>query len=803
MDTIINDVRCGLRNLVKRPAFAIVALTTLALGIGATTTIFSVVDALLLRTLPYHDADRIVVLREVGVDAGHMLFAEPNFDDLRDDSKSFAALAISAGSFPLVVTGGNEAARARVSLASPQFFDVMGVKALAGRAFLPEEDKYGGPVAVVLSYGYWQKALGGRSDFANARLNIDGVSCSVVGIMPPQFDYPANTEIWMTRNTDPVNPSRTAHNWPVIGRIRPEISREQAQSELSTIAKQLRQQFGDKTDAVDFAMVPLQTFLTRSVRQGLWLFLGAGTLLLLMACANYANLLLAQFTSRQREFTVRSALGASRWRLARQLVIENLAITLPASALGTACASFGIALLLRLDDKILPRINTISVDRRVLLFSSTVALIIAVVLGLLPAFGLSRQDLQSGLKESARGQSADPAKKRLRGALVTAQVALTLVLLTAAGLLGRSFVKLMQVDPGFKPDSAVAMTLSLPTTITPAEDERLRQFYVQLLERIQGLPGITAVGGINVLPLADRGANGTFLINNHPAQRGYADYRIASAGYFAAMNIPLLRGRMFDRTDTVSSPHVAVISQSLAQKYWPNQDPLGREIQFGNMDTDKHLLHVIGVVGDVRDASLDREADPTVYAYSLQRPQWWQVARLAIVVRARTDPQSLVPALRNTLRSVRPDTPASFKTLTEVVSASLDTHRFSLVIFGVFAATALVLAMAGIYGVVSYMVTQRTQEIGIRIALGARAADVVLLVMNRGMTPVVIGVVIGLAGALACTRLMTSLLFGVTPTDSLTFAGVPLLLILIALFACYLPARRAAKVDPLIALRYE
>src|SRR5438132_4244930 len=657
MESPIEGIRYGMRSLAKRPGFAATAIVTLALGIGATTAIFSIVNALVLRELPYPAADRIVLIREVGANGGQMAMAQANFEDLRASSRSFEALAISAGSFPLVVTGGKEAECARISIASGHFFEVIGVRPFAGRSFLPEEDKFGGPVAAILSYGYWQRVLGGRSDFASTKLNIDGVSCNVVGVMPPGFDYPADTDIWATNNTDPPNPSRTAHNWPVIGRLQSGVTLAQARAELSGIGQRLRQTYGQQTDAVDFALTPLQTFLTRNVRQGLWLLLGASSLLLLMACANYTNLLLASFTARQREFTVRSALGASRGRLADQLIIENLLITLPAAVLGALLASFGISLLLRLDNGTLPRVNAIAVDARVLLFSCGLAVGIALVLSLVPVFKLSQHDLQSSLKESGRGQSGDARGKRLRSGLVAAQIALTLVLFTAAGLLGRSFLKLMHVDPGFKTDSAIAMTLSLPSTITPEEDERLRQFYVQLLERAGHVPSVTAVGGINVLPLADRGSNGTFLINNDPSQRGYAEYRVASAGYFSAMNIPLLRGRVFSSSDTVKTQHVAVISQSLAEHYWPNQDPIDRTIQFGNMDTDKHLLHIVGVVGDVRDATLDRVARPTVYAFSLQRPQWWQVSRLAIVVRTQNNPQALIPELRAIVRDLRADAP--------------------------------------------------------------------------------------------------------------------------------------------------
>ncbi len=803
METLFRDVRYGTRSLLKRPGFTAIGVITLALGIGATTTIFSVVNALLLSTLPYPEAARLVLLREVSTKGVQMAMAQPNFDDLQTRSQSFDALAIAAGSFPLVVTGGGEPVRARVSIASRRFFEVMGVHPLAGRAFLPEEEKYGGPVAVVVSHGYWQRMLGERSDFSSVKLNVDGVGCNVVGVMPPAFDYPADTDIWMTGNTDPPNTSRTAHNWPVIGRLHSGVTLAQARVEVSAIGKELRQTYGEKTDAVNFALIPLQTFITRNVREALLLLLGAASFLLLMACANYTNLLLAQFTARQREFTIRAALGASRWQIARQLVIENSLVSLPAAALGTLLANFGVSLLLLLDKDTLPRVNAIMVDGRVLLFSCGLALLIAVTLGLLPALRLNKQDLQAGLRQSGRSQSADVTSQRLRGALVAAQISLTLVLFTGAGLLGRSFFKLMQVDPGFSTESVLAMSLSLPSTITPQEDERLRQFYIQLLERVGQLPGVTAAGGINVLPLADRGANGTFLINDDPAQPGHAEYRVASAGYFAAMDIPLFHGRWFDGADTVNSPHVAVISRSLAQKYWPNEEPLGRTIQFGNMDTDKHLLHVVGVVGDVRDATLDREARPTVYSFSLQRPQWWQVSRLAIIVRTKSNPQALIPSLRAAVQGLRADVPTSFRTLDDVRSSSLDSRRFSLMIFSVFAVTALVLAVAGIYGVMSYAVTQRTHEIGIRMALGARAADVLRLILETGMRTVLIGVGIGLGVTLVFTKLMASFLFGVTPTDALTLVSVSLGLILVALLACYLPARRATKVDPLVALRYE
>jgi predicted permease len=808
MQTLWQDLRYGARMLWKKPSVTLAAVFSLALGIGAAAAIFSVVDALLLRPLPYPEPERLVVVREVNAQGRHMSLAEPNYEDLRARSRSFSALAMSAGSFPLVVTGGSEAVRARVSYASGSFFDVMGVQPIAGRAFLPEETKYGGPKAALVSYGFWQRQLGGRADLSAAWFNVDGALCNVVGVLPPGFNYPPDTEVWVTTGIEPPNISRTAHNWPVVGRLRAGVTLEQARAEASAIGHQIRQENGTQLDTApdfamtDFALTPLQQHLTRNVRAGLWLLLGAVGLLLLVACANAANLLLAQLTARQREFAVRAALGGGRWRVARQLVAENLLLTMAAAGAGALLASFGVDALLRLEGGSLPRLNPVGVDGRVLSFACALAVLIGVVLGCLPALRFGQQDLQAALKEGGRGQSAGALSGRLRGAIVVAQLALTLVLLAGAGLLGRSFIKLWQTDPGFKPERAVVMRLSLPSTVTPEEDERTRQFYVQLLARVQQLPGVSAVGGINSLPLAERGANGAFLIDDNPAQRGTADYRVASGGFFTALGVPLLRGRFFDERDGVNAPHVAIINQALAARYFPDQNPLGQRIQFGNMDGDRHILHVVGVVGDVREA-LDAPVEPTVYACSVQRPQWWQVSRLAVVVRSTLEPAALIPALRATVLGLRADVPLSFRTLHEVFSASLDQRRFSLVIFGAFAIVALLLAAMGVYGVMSYAVTQRTHELGIRLALGAQTGDVLRLIIGRGLRLASAGVALGLLAALAAMRLLAKLVYGVSPTDALTFAIIAVMLLLVALVACWIPARRATKVDPMIALRSE
>jgi predicted permease len=582
------------------------------------------------------------------------------------------------------------------------------------------------------------------------------------------------------------------------------VSFGQARAEVSAIGKELRRRYGSAMTAVDFTLVPAQRFLARNARENLLLFGGAVVLLLLVACANVSNLSLAQFLMRRREFAVREALGASKWRLARQLVIENLLMTAPAAALGALLARAGVATLLRLDQGNLPRVNAITVNGRVLMFACGLALAIAIVLGLAPALRFRRRkssaDPAGGLKE---GGFAGGTRMRLRGALVVVQIALTLALLTSAGLLGRSFLKVWRTDPGFKPENAVSMTLALPSTITPEEDEQLRQFYSQLLDRTGQSPGVVAVGGVNALPLTGSGANGTFRLDGDPSFRGEANYRVASAGYFAAMGIPLLRGRIFDRVDTKDSPHVAVISRSLAARYWPNEDPIGKRIQFGSMDTDKRVLNVVGVVGDVRVNGLENEAGPTVYAFSLQRPQWWQVSRLSIVARSSIPPQALIPAMRASVTALKADVPLSFKTLEQVFSSSLDPRRFSLAIFGSVAVVALLIGAVGVYSVMSYLITQRTREIGIRMALGARPSDALRIALGQGMRLAATGVGVGALVSLSVTRLMKSLLFHVEANDPLTLAAVSLILTLVALLACWAPARRAARVNPMVALRRE
>ena len=822
---MIKDIRYGFRSLTRRPAFTALAIFTLAIGIGASTSIFAVVDGVLLRPLPYPHAEQIVQLREVNAKGMQIPLAEPNYLDIRARSRSFASMAQYSGDLT-TVTGASEPVRAQVFAVSSGFFDALDVKPILGRTFSAEESRQGGPPVAVVSYGFWQRLLGGRSDLSGVSLELADQKVSVIGVMPADFAFPKNAEIWIPRELFPSDDSRTAHNWSVVARLNSNTTIQQARAELSELGKQLQQEHGSGTDAVDFAAVPQQEYMVKDVRRALFMIFAAVGLLLLVACANVANLLLAQVTTRQRDLAVRTALGATRLRLARQFITENILLVLAGGVAGVLLSLWGVDLLVALNQQSLPRSSEIGVDARAIGFTLILSLVIGTILGIVPLLRYSGKDLETVLREAGSG-ARGYAGSHLRNLLVVAQMALTLVLLVGAGLLGKSFYRLLQVDPGFQTESAVAMELSLPDaptdptryeqfkqseqllkqgktpTVQPklsAAEEKQRLFQQQLLERLRATPGVIAVGTINHLPLTGGGTNGMFLINNNPELQGYGDYRLVAGDYFAAMRIPLLRGRSFAVSDDFNAPNAAVISQSLAQKYWPNQDPLGQTIQFGNMDGDIRLLHVAGVVGDVHDYGVDEKVNPTVYANAQQR---FPKSNWTVVARAQVEPAMLTPVMREAVRSLDPNLPLKFRTLDQIFSSSLDQHRFSLVIFGAFGVAALLLAAMGIYGVTTYTVAQRTQEIGIRMALGAQVDDVLKLVLGNAMSLVVIGVVIGLAGAYGITRVMSHLLFEVTPTDLFTFTAVPLVLLIVAFVASLLPARRATKVDPMVALRNE
>ncbi|MEN3368533.1 MAG: putative transport system permease protein [Verrucomicrobiota bacterium] len=815
----MNDLKYAFRTLAKSPAFTVVAVLTLALGIGASTTIFSVLDAVLLRPLPYPNQERIVELRELDEKGKGMPVAEPNFEDVQTRSRSFAAIAKYTGTIDAAVAGGREPVRTNTCAVSEDFFRVLGVAPAMGRLFSAETNNE----AVVVSHSFWKRVLAGRTNLEGATLRFQNHSFAVIGVLPPDVEFPPRIDIWFPAKIFPPNPSRTGHNWRVAARLRDGVSFEQARAEIASIGQQLKREHGNDTDAASFGLTPLRERMVRDVRSALWLLCGAVALLLVIACSNVANLLLVRANARRKEVALRAALGASRMRLARQFIIETLLLTLLACALGTLFALWGVGLIVGFYHGNLPRVGQIGVDGSVLAFSVAISFILGLVLGLVPLASASRSRLQDEL--ASRGASISRSGSRVRNFLIVGQIALTLMLLIGAGLLGRSFQRLLEVDPGFQPEKVIAMNLALPQPDEPVMDGsstgvlHLAQFYQQVLERIQALPGAISVGGVNALPM-EGGASGGFIMENgtQPAKNiaeltkqfsalagsdrlGYAEYRVASAGYFSTVGIPLLHGRLFQEFDGPDSPHAALISESLARRYWPNEDAIGRQIQFGGMDGDLHLLHIVGVVGDVHDEGLDAEVLPTVYVNYRQRPR--HAAQFSIVLRGQGDPAGFIAAMRREARALNPEMPVEFQTLTQVVAASLDHRRFTMAMLGVFAGAALLLAMVGLYGVMAYITSQRTHEIGIRMALGGQRLDMLRMILRQSFALVLAGVAFGILASVGLTRLIGSMLYGVQATDVLTYASVVGLVAIAAALASYIPARRAMKVDPMVALRYE
>jgi predicted permease len=815
MERLLQDLRYAVRTLARSPGFALAAVLTLALGIGATTAIFTVVDGVVLRPLPYPEAGRIVRLAEVNASGTPVNFTDPNFRDLRERSHSFQGLAEFSGASPVSVTGGREVVRSTVSAVSHDFFRVMGVAPALGRPFLPEEQGVGAPPAVIVSHPVWEQVLGGGA-VAGRTLRFEGRVYSVVGVMPEGFEYPQGAQLWTPSELMEPNSSRTAHNWNVVGRLAPGVSPDRARAELGTLARGLAERYRGEIDMTDVAVVPLRESMVGGVRPTLLVLLGAAAFLLLIAVANVGNLLLARLTARRRELAVRLALGAGRRRITQQLLVESLVLALGGGLLGVVLAYWGTAALLALQPGGLPRLGEVSVNGPVLLFALAVSVAAAVGLGAMAAGGAPR-DLRGALASGGRTASGSGSARLLRDAMVVAQVGLTLVLLSGAALMGRSLLRLLAVDTGFRTTGVLVTNVVVPGS-EDGGPSRAVSFDDRLLERMRALPGVAAAGGVSAFPLEGGGGNGTFLVlerpdevksfedwdalSKIPGRTGYANYRSASSGYFDAMGIPLLRGRSFSDGDAPDAPITsAVVSESLARKQWPGEDPLGKLIQFGNMDGDMRALRVVGVVGDVREEGVDAEPRPTLYAFYRQRPAG--AAQFDFALRTTGDPTSLVPAVRRAVKGIDPEVPPRFRTIEEIVAGSTADRRFTLLLLGVFGAAALLLAVAGIYGVVSYLVAQRTREIGVRMAFGARPGDVRAMVLRQGGVLAGTGLLLGLLVALALTRLLQSQLYGVTATDPLAYAAGILLLAGVSLLATYVPARRATRVDPAIALRSE
>jgi putative ABC transport system permease protein len=824
VETLLQDVRYAMRMLRKNPGFTVIAVFTLALGIGASTAIFSVVDAVLLRALPYAKPEKLVRVWEKSPDGRLMNLADPNLDDFVTQNDTFADLA-GYEYWLSSVAGGSEPVRVNVASVSRGFFKALGVEPFRGRAFAADELQVHGTPAAVVSHSYWQRTLGGAADLSKIHLKMEGAVYSVVGVMPEGFDYPPDVAVWIPRELYPELPGRTAHNWRGLGRVRDGVTIAQARANLSAIARRIKEEYGKEVDLNDAAVVPLADATVGDVRAALLTLLGAVGLLLLVACANVAGLLVARTSARRKELAVRVALGAGRGRLIQQFLAESFLLSVAGGGLGVVIAIAAVKALPAILPTNLPRQEGMAVNTPVLLFAFAAIVAVAVSLGLFAAWRAITGDLQEALTAGSRTHTSAGTSQQLRGFLVIGEIAATLVILVGAGLLGRSFLQLISTNPGFSGHNLMTMEFSLPTPQWQQgmdDPEVTRQIHLveDILTRLRRIPGAETVGVAGALPVAagDSLADGNFLILNgpkapadfnefsriaqNPAQVGHAYYCVASEGYFRTTGIPLIRGRIFGDQDDWNSLNVAVISESLARQRWPNQDVIGQVIEFGNMDGNLKPVTVVGIVGDVRANGLDLPPAPIIYVDYRQRGMKANSSP-TIVMRSAAPEGQIVAAARGIFHDLAPDVPVKFSTFRDEMNGWLASRRFLLLVVGFFAAAALTLAAIGIYGVVAFSVARRTQEIGVRMALGAQRSDVLRLVVGEGARLALFGVVIGIAVSFAITRLISSLLFGVSATDPVTFASVAALLSLAALAASYVPARRAMRVDPIVALRYE
>lgn len=819
------DLGYGTRMLRKNPGFCAVAILTLALGIGASTAIFSVVDAVLLRPLPYPNPEQIVRVWENTRKYSRDPLTDPDFEDFRAQNQTLIGLA-AYGYGTESVSGGSEPVRMNIADVSQDFFKVMGVEPFRGREFTADEQVFHGAPAMIVSYGYWLQFLGGTDDLSRVRLSMDDLVYSVVGVMPRGFDFPPGVAAWVPREFYGWSTSRGAHNDSCLGRLRDGATIEQARADLEAIARRIHARYGEKADIADAVVVSLADAMVGNVRTALLTLFGAVLLLFLVACANVAGLLVARTSARRKELAMRAALGAGRGRLVRQLLAESLELALAGGLLGILLAAWTTRLLPAILPADLPRQQGIIINATVLLFTLAATLAVAAGLGLFAAWRAGGADLSGALGGDSRTFSG--GSRRFRAALVIGEIAATSMLLVGAGLFGRSFLRLISVTPGFGGHNLLIMKFSPPQSESAmafqwSESEVARQvrFLDDALARLRTIPGVQSAGYTGGLPIADSEGftQGTFLILNgqpapanwhdwelfalNPKQTGDALHGVASAGFFQTLGIPLIRGRLFDARDGLDTTNVAVISETLARERWPNQDPIGQVIDYSNMDGNMKPLTIVGVVGDVRASGLDRPPSPIIYTDFRQRGLSLNNSSPAIVLRTTLPASAIVPAARAIFHELDANIPVQFSTFAQELGGWLAERRFLLLVAGVFAGAALVLAAVGIYGLVAHSAAQRTREIGIRLALGAERKDVLRLVLGEGGRLAAIGVLIGLAASFAATQWISSLLFQVKATDGLTFSIVAVLLSAVALLASYIPARRAMRVDPVTALRHE
>jgi predicted permease len=812
--SLLQDLRYARRQFRKAPGFSAIAALTLALGIGATTAIFSVVSGVLLKPLPYSEPDRIVQLWGLDNKGNQLNFADPTFDDVVARSHSFSALAEYAN-FGATFVANGEAVVTRNAVVTRGFFDVFGLKPAAGRFFAREEQQLGASPVAIISYAFWQRQFGGARSVLGASLLSNGKTVRIVGVLPKNLEFPAGTDVYLPREINPKNTSRTAHNYHVVARIAPGVTLGQATQELSAILRRIKSDVGDYTWTVDGTAVPLAEQLVGKIRPMLLLIFGASAILLLIACANVLNLLVARIAAREGEIAVRIAIGAGRARLAQQLLVESLVLALVGCAGGLLLAVAGARALAAFRPASIPRVGEVAVDWRVLAFAVGVSVLAALALGLIAAWRGTGGDVRSALANAQRTQGGGGASYRVRGTLVVVQLAMTMVLLAGAAVLGRSFVALMTVDAGFRTHGLVIANVLLSRDDdSQASLNRRNQYVDEALARHAAIPGVTSVGGVDDLPLSGSNGNGTFLVLDNAAVKiqasdlerlfqdksrtGYANYDLATTNYFKTMGIPLVAGRVFDDRDRAGGPEVAVVNEALARKQWPGESAIGKVIEFGNMDGDLTPMTIVGVVGDVRDRALSSRPSQIVYTFYRQRPG--NGSNFSIVMATNT-PAPVMASARQILRELRPDVPVRFSRIEELVAHSVAQQRFLLFLVGAFGLLSLMLAALGVYSVISYLVAQRTRELSIRVALGARAGDVVRLVVGQGVVLVLIGAAIGTAGAALATRLLKGMVYETSTTDPVGFGVVIALLCAIAIAASYAPARRAARVDPMDVLR--
>jgi putative ABC transport system permease protein len=807
MQLFLQDLRYGFRSLLRNPGFCAVAILALALGIGPNTAIFTMVNAVLLKPLPVPEPDRVVMIWGTLLKSGfdQLPVSAADYLDWKQQARSFNQMsaAFAMPEYGLNVSGAGDPERVPAALASKEFLPALGITPIAGRNFLPDEDRPGGRPAVLIGNALWQRRFHSDPAAIGRTLTVDGIPRTIVGVVPHELAEMVAADLWLPTAIDPNTLERQNHNYGVVARLKPGVTLAQARAEMTGIAQRLERAYPASNTGFGIAMFPMAEMFTGRIRPVLLILLGAVGLLLLIACANLANLLLARAASREREIAIRGALGAGRRRIVRQLLTESLVLALAGGGLGLVLATWGVRLMRGIVPDMFPMLQHMGVDLRVLAFTLGISVLTGLLFGLVPAWRSSRMDLNTTLKEAAGRSESAGGSNRIHSFLLASEVALAVLLSVSAGLLVRSFARVMGVDPGLRTENILTMSLSLPQVKYDTPVKRTN-FYKNLTERLETLPGVRSAGAVTFLPLrvsilSFRVGVNSFTIEGRPPvtadRQPQADFRMATPGYFNTMGIALRKGRLFSQHDDLDAKRVVLVNESMVRKHFAHENPLGQRIVMGGKPVE-----IVGVVADAKLYGLDTPVEPAIYVPHMQRPG----DSMAVVVRTQGDPATVADSVRREIRKLDPEQPISnVRTMQQVLSDSLMLRRAAMLMITVFASLALTLATVGIYGLTAYSVSRRTHEIGLRVALGASQPQILRLVVGRGLITSLIGAAIGVAAAFQLTRALSGMLYGVTSTDPLVFAGVPLLLVAVSVIASLVPARKAMRVDPLVALRYE